>query len=247
MIIAHVSDFHLDGGERALLRTRRVMDYLRRCEVDVILAAGDLADHGEITEYEQVKAELVADVPVLMLPGNHDVRPAYRKVLLAGEGDRPVNQLHRVGDVIFALCDSTIPGRDEGWLAPETLDWLASSIEQADAPVIIGLHHHPVAVHNPLIDEIRLRNADEFAAVVGNFPQVLAVLCGHAHVAASGTFAGRPLIVAPGVVSTTRLPWTTAAALTWDNTLDLTDSPGVVFHVLAEDGTLTSHFRSLAM
>lgn len=245
LIIAHVSDFHLDGGERALARARRVMHYLRGCDVDGILVTGDLTDHGLICEYEQVKAELVADVPVLMLPGNHDVRAAYRKVLLGGEGDAPINQVHRVGGVVFVLCDSTIPGRNDGWLARETLDWLRGVLAEADAPVILGLHHHPIAVHNPLVDGIRLGNADDLAALVERFPQVIAVLCGHAHSAASGTFAGRPLVVAPGVISTTRLPWTTTDVLTWENTADQTDSPGVVFHVLGEDGSLMTHLRAL--
>jgi 3',5'-cyclic-AMP phosphodiesterase len=245
LVIAHVSDMHLDGGERALTRTRRVMDYLRECRVHVIITTGDLADHGLISEYEQVKAELVADVPVLMLPGNHDDRSAYRKVLLGQDGDAPINQAHRVGGVVFALLDSTIPGRDDGELAPQTLEWLRATLAEADAPVFLGLHHHPIALHNPLVDGIRLGNADDLAAIVTESPQVVAVLCGHAHAAAAGTFAGRPLIAAPGVVSTTRLPWTTTDVLTWSNTLDLTDSPGVVFHVFDHDRTLTSHFRSL--
>jgi predicted MPP superfamily phosphohydrolase len=92
MIVAHISDTHLDGGQRALARTRRVMRYLRGCRVDAILASGDLADHGDIQEYEQVKAELTAGVPVLMLPGNHDRRSAYRKVLLA-HGVRAAGEL----------------------------------------------------------------------------------------------------------------------------------------------------------
>jgi predicted phosphodiesterase len=110
-IIAHISDPHFDGSERALARSRRTMAYLRGCDVDVILVTGDLTDHGDVKEYEQVKTELVADVPVLLLPGNHDDRAAYRKVLLGGDGTAPINQLHRAGGVLFALCDSTIPGK----------------------------------------------------------------------------------------------------------------------------------------
>ncbi|MEU0153406.1 metallophosphoesterase [Micromonospora fulviviridis] len=244
MIIAHISDTHLDGSERARARTRRVMRYLRGCDIDLILVSGDLADHGEISEYQEVKAELVADVPVLMLPGNHDNRSAYRKVLLGTDGDAPINQLHRVGDVLFALCDSTIPGRDDGRLAPETLEWLRGVLVEADAPVVVGLHHHPIRLHNPLVDSIRLGNADEFAVIVRQAPGVAAVLCGHAHDAAAGSFAGRPLLAAPGVVSTTRLPWTTTDELTWANTADLTDPPGVMFHVLDDEGTLTTHVRT---
>ena len=243
MIIAHISDTHLDGGTRALARTRQVMRYLRRCRLDAILISGDLADHGEILEYEEVKAELTAEVPVLMLPGNHDRRPAYRKVLLNGEGEGPINQLHRVGGALFALCDSSIPGRDDGFLAPETLTWLRDVLAKADAPVFVGLHHHPIPLHNPLVDSIGLVNADELAAIVDTSAQVVATLCGHAHAAAAAMFAGRPLIAAPGVVSTTRLPWTTDDELTWTNTVDLDDVPGVAFHVIDEGGRLTTHFR----
>jgi 3',5'-cyclic-AMP phosphodiesterase len=245
MIIGHISDTHLDGGERALTRTRRVMRFLQGCRVDVIVATGDLADHGQISEYEEVKAELAADVPVLMLPGNHDNRSAYRKVLLGDEGDAPINQLHRVGDVLFALCDSTIPGHDEGLLAAQTLDWLREVLAQADRPVLIGLHHHPIPLHNPLVDGIRLRNAERLSAIVEQSSKVAAVLCGHAHSAAAGTFAGRPLLAAPGVVSTTRLPWTTTDELTWTNTADLLDPPSIAFHVLDDDGRLTTHFRTV--
>jgi 3',5'-cyclic-AMP phosphodiesterase len=243
MVIAHVSDTHLDGGERALGRTRRVMRYLRGCRVDAVLVSGDLADHGEIHEYEQVKAELTADVPVLLLPGNHDRRPAYRKVLLDAAGDAPINQLHRVGGALFALCDSSVPGRDDGLLAPETLAWLRDVLAAADAPVFVGLHHHPVRLHNPLVDGIRLVNADQLAAVVAGSSRVVATLCGHAHSPAAATFAGRPLLAAAGVVSTTRLPWTMDEELTWTSSVDLDDAPGVAFHVLDDDGTLTTHFR----
>jgi Icc protein len=181
-----------------------------------------------------------------MLPGNHDRRPAYRKVLLDGDGvdDAPINQLHRVGDALFALCDSSIPGRDDGLLAPETLAWLRRVLAEADAPVFVGLHHHPIPLHNPLVDRIGLINTDELAAIVGASAAVVATLCGHAHAAAAATFAGRSLIAAPGVVSTMRLPWTTDEDLTWTNTADLDDDPGVAFHVLHEGGRLTTHFRA---
>ena len=95
------------------------------------------------------------------------------------------------------------------------------------------------------MDGIRLGNAEELAAIVKESPRVVAVLCGHAHAGAAGTFAGRPLLAAPGVVATTRLPWTTAEELTWANTADLDDLPSVAFHVLDDDGRLTTHFRTV--
>ncbi|WP_306215810.1 metallophosphoesterase [Actinoplanes sp. RD1] len=243
-IIAHISDPHLDGSERALARTRRVMTFLRGCAVDAILVSGDLADHGSTDEYERVKAEFVADVPVFLLPGNHDDRDPYRKVLLGTTGTAPINQVHRVGGVTLALCDSSIPGRPDGLLAPETLDWLRDVLAAATEPVLVALHHHPIPLDNPLVDGIGLRNPGDLAAVLGAAPSAVAVLCGHAHAAAAGSFAGLPLVAAPGIISTTRLPWTTTDELTWSNVADLDDVPGVVFHVL-QDGRLTSHFRTV--
>ena len=61
------------------------------------------------------------------------------------------------------------------------------------------------------IDAIRLSDEDRLADLVTRHPNVVAILCGHAHSPAATTFAGRPLLVVPGVVSTLRMPWSAAA------------------------------------
>jgi hypothetical protein len=65
----------------------------------------------------------------------------------------------------------------------------------------------------------------------------VAVLCGHAHTAAATTFAGRPLLVAPGVVSTIRLPGQDGPVA------DHEAPPGVAFHTLDDERRLTTHYR----
>jgi hypothetical protein len=72
--------------------------------------------------------------------------------------------------------------------------------------------------------------------VLDRHPGTVAVLCGHAHTAAATTFAGRPCHVAPGVVSTLRLPAERAGDL------DYTLPPAVALHVL-DGGRLTTHYR----
>jgi len=62
-IIAHISDTHFDGSERALARSRRAMAYLRGCNVDVIVVTGDLTDHGDVKEYEQVCQRILKNNP----------------------------------------------------------------------------------------------------------------------------------------------------------------------------------------
>src|SRR6266498_6114247 len=119
--IAHVSDPHLDVSDRAVQRAERVMAYLslRPSLFDVLLLTGDLANDGSAEEYAQMRPLLAGSrTPVLVCPGNHDDRGAFRVGLLdEPASDKPINAVHRIDQAVFAMCDSTIPGRDDGHLA----------------------------------------------------------------------------------------------------------------------------------
>lgn len=153
-LLAQISDLHLDGSERATRRATRVMDYLRALPhpVDALLVTGDIADHGEEAEYEEAARILAAPFPVLTCPGNHDARPAYRKALL-GEApdDGPINRAHHIAGTTILMCDSTIPGRDEGRLDARTLDWIDTTLTALpqDTAALIAFHQPPVELHHP--------------------------------------------------------------------------------------------------
>src|SRR5689334_21402659 len=57
IVIGHLSDIHIDAGARSVHRAGRVTRYLADLPVpvDVVLATGDLADHGTAAEYEGVR------------------------------------------------------------------------------------------------------------------------------------------------------------------------------------------------
>ncbi|MFD0021517.1 metallophosphoesterase [Streptomyces sp. NPDC058382] len=241
-LLAHISDLHLDGSERATRRATRVMDYLRALPrpVDALLVTGDIADHGAESEYEEAARILTAPFPVLACPGNHDARPAYRKALLGEDpGHGPVNQVHHIGGTAVLMCDSTIPGRDEGLLDTETLAWIDATLTGLPQGVraLIAFHQPPVDLHHPLPDSCRLQRTGELADLLDAHPRVAAVLTGHAHTAAASTFAARPLIVAPAVTWTLRMPWEGSAPA------DRDQPPGLAFHVLDDHGRLTTHYR----
>ncbi|MFE9819921.1 metallophosphoesterase [Streptomyces sp. NPDC005773] len=241
-LLAQISDLHLDGSERATERAVRVMDYLRALPrpVDALLVTGDIADHGEEAEYEEAARILAAPFPVLTCPGNHDARPAYRKALLGeAPGDGPVNRLHHVTGTAVLMCDSTIPGEDDGLLDTDTVTWIDTTLTALpqDTPALIAFHQPPVALHHPLPDAYMLQEPARLAALLDAHPQVAAVLTGHAHTAAASTFAGRPLIVGPAVTWTLRMPWE------GDQAVDRDQPPGLAFHVLDEERRLTTHYR----
>ncbi|MFJ5219779.1 metallophosphoesterase [Streptomyces sp. NPDC088354] len=242
VLLAQISDLHLDGSERATERAARVMDHLRDLPhpIDALLVTGDIADHGTQSEYEEAARLLSAPFPVLTCPGNHDVRPAYRKALLGeAPGGQPINQLHHVAGTAVLMCDSTIPGRDEGLLEQQTLDWIDTTLAglPSSMPALIAFHQPPVALHHPLPDSGMLRRPEGLAAVLDAYPQVVAVITGHAHTAAASTFAGRPLIVGPAVTWTLRMPWE------GDRPADRDQPPALAFHVLDDAYRLTTHFR----
>jgi Icc protein len=260
--IAQVSDVHLDGSPERARRARAVMDRLRgaRAPLDAVLVTGDVADHGRPSEYEEARTILSGPCPVLFLPGNHDERGAFRRGLLSDRvagapggatgsaapldtgappsPEAPLNQAHRVAGAVLALCDSVVPGQDGGYLDDETLDWLDAVLsDDPGAPALVCLHHYPVPLHTELADTIRLAGEDRLAAVISRHPQVVAVLCGHAHTAAATTFASRPLLVAPGVLSTGVTPWDVS------DTADSAAPPAVAYHIIGDDGRLTTHYR----
>lgn len=242
MLLAQISDLHLDGGERATHRATRVMEYLRALPrpVDALLVTGDIADHAAEAEYEEAARILAAPFPVLTCPGNHDARPAYRKAFL-GEApeEGPVNRVHLIAGAAVLMCDSTIPGRDEGRLDAETLGWIDTTLGALPdgVPALIAFHQPPVELHHPLPDSGRLEEPERLAGLLDAHPRVVAVLTGHAHTAAASTFAGRPLVVGPAVTWTLRMPWEGA------DPADRDQPPGLAFHVLGEDRRLTTHFR----
>ncbi|MEV7966040.1 phosphodiesterase [Sphaerisporangium sp. NPDC088356] len=241
--LAHVSDVHIDGTPRSAERVERVVRHISGLPgpIDAVLVTGDIADHGTVEEYEIARELLRFPYPTIICPGNHDSRPEFRKVLLGEAGDtgRPVNQVLRAGGATIALCDSSIPGRDDGYLDDETLRWLAEVLESSGAPVLVGMHHQPVPVGIPYVDEIGLKEPERLEAVLHAHPQVVGLLVGHVHTAAATTFAGLPVYVAPGVASTALLPQESTA---WPP-VDFDLPPGFALHVLTGDGRLTSHAR----
>ncbi|UQX04109.1 metallophosphoesterase [Streptomyces sp. RerS4] len=253
IVIAHLSDVHFDDGPRAAARARTVMAYLDGLpyDLDAVLISGDIADQGADHEYEQARKTLVSRHPTVICPGNHDERLAFRRGLLGevaptptqAPTPAPIDQVLRGDGFVLAVCDSSVPGEDHGRLEDSTLAWLDGVLTDTphEVPVLVAFHHPPVELHTPYVDEIRQFGEERLAALAERHPHLRAFLCGHAHTAAATTFAGRPLLVAPGVVSTLRLPWERQDDP--EHHVHLDEPPAVAFHVLGDDGRLTTHYR----
>ncbi|SEH02827.1 3',5'-cyclic AMP phosphodiesterase CpdA [Nonomuraea solani] len=244
IVIAHLSDVHFGATPESAGRADAVMRYLDAlpADLDAVLITGDIADHGLPEEYEAAAKVLTSRHPVLIGPGNHDVRGEFRRGLLGAEPTgTPINQVRHTAKAVYAMCDSSIPGEPSGHLDDETISWLEGVLTGTDLPVFVAFHHPPTLLHAAPIDGIRLHRHERVEALVAAHSHVAAVLVGHAHMAAATTFGGRPLLVGGGVVSTLTLPW--EGGVSFDTCVDYDLPPVIAFHVLDDGGRLTTHYR----
>jgi Icc protein len=242
IVIAHVSDTHFgDSVREPAVRTAAVMDHLLAMSPrpDVLVVSGDVADHGLPEEYAAARAWLDRwGGPLAVCPGNHDVRSAF----VAGLGIESRTVVDAAGGR-FVLLDSLIDAVggvriDPGELGDDQLEWLDARLAEDPRPTYVVLHHPPTTLSLELMDPIRLRDGDALAAVLTRHPHVVATLVGHAHTMAATTYAGRPLLIGGGVVSTVTADAESAPTLWYD-------APASFALHLVEDGRVTTHWRAL--
>lgn len=240
-VIAHLSDPHLDTRLTRLDRMTRVLDeVVALSAVDLLLVTGDLADHGTAQEYEQFFAALPEGLATLVVPGNHDRRAVMREFLPSMPAQGPLNSAVVVGDLTVVGLDSLIEGSDAGALDAETLAFAKTHIENAAGPVVLAFHHPPVAVGHAVMDQYALADTGDLASLIGRSESVVACFTGHVHTALATTFAGRPLLGAPGIISTMRLGSKT------DPIADPDAPPGFALHTVDARGRLSTIFHYLS-
>jgi Icc protein len=156
------------------------------------LVSPDLLDRSAVltsAQYEpsyRLLKEILAGLPcpTHVLPGNHDDRGAFNRVLLAGAlaPDAPHRWSFDHGGYHFVGLDSHEPGQAHGFLDEGQLEWLGRDLEQHRArPTIVFVHHHPWPLGLAWIDAMPLRNGEALTATLGRHPHVRWLVCGHVH------------------------------------------------------------------
>lgn len=207
-MIAQLSDTHLVGHglvHGSVDPYRQLATALEELEgsamaPDALLLSGDLADAGDPVAYERLR-ELVdpvaqrLDAAVLYMPGNHDDRQAFRRVLLDGQGEGPLDQVLWLGGLRLVALDSCVPGRHHGELDPAQLSCLAETLATpAPEGTVLAVHHQPIRSPVKIADLLCLRRPQQLAEVIAG-TDVLLLVCGHTHHPGSGSLGGVPVWV----------------------------------------------------
>jgi 3',5'-cyclic-AMP phosphodiesterase len=247
VLLAQLSDLHICDeweGVDPRHRVERVVERIRSLPdpVDALVVTGDLTDDADEQEYEWVRRLLESlDVPVHVLPGNHDDRARLRQAFdLPGTGEEPIDYSAMVGALRLVVFDSIVPGQDPGAYDEGRLRRLEEELDRApETPTLLALHHPPLTTAHPGWDAINLPAADRrsLAEVVAKHPQLLAIVGGHLHRVAAGALAGVPVVSAPSACLQA-LPHFER------NDVEFVDPPGFVLHVYL-GGELSSQAQLL--
>jgi 3',5'-cyclic AMP phosphodiesterase CpdA len=185
---------------------------LRRCVadinargVDAVIHSGDSVHHGAAEEYAYLREILSGlKVPLYFTPGNRDEKKGVRAAL-DGLARLPQGVFlhHAVDDHDFRLValDSVTAGERKGTFCSERLAWLEETLSrQRKTPTVMFMHHPPFDIA-PYYEGgyRRPQDTNELAAVVQRHPQVIRLICGHAHCMHTTEWAGIVATCMPSV------------------------------------------------
>ena len=213
--LAQITDPHIREPGRLAYGRINTAPYLERAvasvlalrqKPDALVITGDLTDFGRPAEYAHLAGLLapLADLPLYLLPGNHDERAQLRRSFAQHaylqDGGEFVQYSVRVGQLRLIALDTVAPGESHGVLCAERLAWLERELAACRGePVVIAMHHPPFRTLIGHMDKIGLlQGAEQLEAIVARHPNVERIICGHLHRAIDVRFGGTIASTCPG-------------------------------------------------
>jgi 3',5'-cyclic-AMP phosphodiesterase len=215
LYFVQISDLHLRDRGGSGYAGRSPGEYVGACiraieamnpRPDFVLVTGDITDTGRREEYlyaEELLSPL--SMPYYVIPGNHDSRSAMIDVF--PDSVCPVDEngfiqySFQYKNYDFIGLDTLDEGHNDGWLCPKRLAWLEEVLSRnPESSRIVFLHHPPVRTGIGFMDDIRLRNSNDFASILGSVGGETHILCGHIHRAISTLWKGCSLHICPGLM-----------------------------------------------
>ena len=186
--LVQISDCHVSADPGAVYRERNagkgldsLLPAISSFGPGFLLLTGDISEDASPESYRRVAGRLATlEVPVLALPGNHDIPDVMRTSFPAGPWDGPL--FNEIGSWLLVLLDSTERDRIDGVIGDEHLAALRDGLSASAARhVLVALHHQPLDVGSPWIDKYALSNGDALLKLLSADGRVRCVTWGHVH------------------------------------------------------------------
>ncbi len=165
---------------------------------DLVLITGDLVEHPGPRTYSHFR-DLIAplDVPVYLMPGNHDdpsVMCEFFTDTNMFPGEPPHFQYAIEGpDFRTLMLNSHFDGSELPNFGPRRLQWLQYELESSSQPTLIAIHHPPMKTGVEFIDMVGEEWYQEIGALLKEHPQAFKVICGHGHFDLTGMIGHVPV------------------------------------------------------
>lgn len=184
--VVQLTDLHLLADPCADYRGKNtranflaVLKLAKRLQPDLLLLTGDLAEDEQHTTYQWLQQQLKnSGLNWQWLPGNHD-NPALMAHF------KPTDFYQKTQHWQLLGLNSHWPNHTQGQLNAQQLERIQQALTNPK-PLLIALHHPPVAVGSLWKDSLALHNTAEFWALLKDQQQAKLVLFGHVHQAFSG-------------------------------------------------------------
>ena len=251
-LLAQLTDLHIRAPGQLTYRRIDTAAYLQRAvrqlqvlpqRPHALVLTGDLTDFGRPDEYAHLRALLapLAQLPVFLLPGNHDeragLRAAFPEHAYLGDGAF-IQYAVRIGGLRLIALDTVVPGQSYGALCAERLHWLAAELARdTNVPTVIAMHHPPFRTMIGHMDKLGLLSgAGELEEIVAAHPNIERVICGHMHRSIQTVFGGTLAMTSPAPAHQVVFDLDADAAAAWN-----LEPPALMVHALPGDGRLVSH------
>ena len=255
MLIAQITDIHLgfDPGNPDELNRQRLDTVLRALiegpnRPDLLLATGDLTDHGDSDSYRAL-ADAFGQCPFPVWPcmGNHDDRENFAAIFpdIPQQGGFIHYVIPLPGRRIIML-DTLEPGRHGGAFCEARARWLAERLDEDSAtPTLIVMHHPPVEVGidwmNTHPDEPWVQR---FAATIEGRPNIVALICGHLHRTITAPWKGTSVAICSSTAPQLALDLRPMDPAAPDGRpMIIADAPAYALHRWTGEGLVT-HFET---
>ncbi|SFC00278.1 Icc protein [Marinospirillum celere] len=195
--VIQLTDLHLLAEPGALFKgvdTRKrflqALEKVQELKADLLLLTGDLAQDEAAATYAWLATELnKSALPWFWLPGNHDDPE------LMAPWAAPVFEFQQQGWQFLGL-NTRQPGSASGRLGTQELERLQVALEQQQ-PLLIAMHHHPLAVRSAWMDALALEQNEDFWQRVEKATCPPVIICGHVHQEQSWEHRGAQVFSTP--------------------------------------------------
>jgi Icc protein len=210
--MVQISDCHLSASADTLYRgetpdagLEALSHRIAAWQPQLVLATGDLSEDASIASYQRL-ADCLEPVgaPVCALPGNHDDKALMQQYFPCGPWNGPLSLT--AGDWRLILLDSACAGRIDGVISEKNLQDVLHMLEtRPGQPVLLALHHHPIAAGSAWIDRHMLESPGPLLKLIEDHDWIRGVVWGHVH-QAYGSRCGRARMLACPSTAANSLP-----------------------------------------